>query len=142
VATHILLAQGILTHRSVGEERQCLHIGTHGVGIALQLGVGAAQIVVSHSNAVVRLVVAIVGGSSEDERVGGQRHIALVVGLRGEQGIEGPGLATQCGVVDAIEHIPSLLGVGINHLGYLLQAVELPIAAATPEKEQASQKCP
>ena len=69
-------------------------------------------------------------------------HIALVVGLRGEQGIEGAGLATQRGTVDAVEHVPGLLGISINDLGYRLQTVERSVVVATPEKEQTSKECP
>ena len=58
----------------------------------------------------------VVVGSKAYERIACERHVALVVGLRGKQGIEGTRLTMQTGVVDTVEHVVGCLRIRIDDL--------------------------
>ena len=69
-----------------------------------------------------------------DEGVGGERYVALVVGLRAQYGIECPLLIAERGEGDAVEREAHGLGRGIE---LCLQSLQLAhtAAVATPHAE-------
>ena len=99
----ILIAQRMIAYSSVGEERLGTEVGTDGGSIIAQLSIYAPQGVPGHGGAVALPIPIIIVGGIADEGVGGEGYVALVVGLRAQDGIEGTGLATERGEGNAVE---------------------------------------
>ena len=88
--TIILIAELVIQYRSVGEEALRLQVGLHSRSVVLHVAIDTAQGVPCHGGAVVLPVRIIIVGGVADEGVGGEGYVALVVGLRAQDGIECP----------------------------------------------------
>ena len=126
--TIILIAELVIQYRSVGEEALRLQVGLHSRSVVLHVAIYASQGVPSHGSAVALPVRIIIVGGVADAGVGGEGYVALVVGLRAQDGIEGTSLATERGEGDAIETLPHEMGHTVE---LRLQRLQLAHAAAT-----------
>ncbi|MBR4042306.1 MAG: hypothetical protein IKJ09_08380 [Bacteroidaceae bacterium] len=99
-----------------------------------KLSIHAPQGVPGHGGAVAFPIPIIVVCGVADEGIGGERYVALVVGLRAQYGIECPLLIAERGEGDAVEREAHDLGRGIE---LRLQPLELAHVAmpATPHAE-------
>ena len=93
----------MIAYSSIREECLGAEVGTDGCSIITLLSIHATQRVPCHGGAVAFPILIVMVGGVADDGVGGERYVALVVGLRAQDGIERTGLATERGEGDAVE---------------------------------------
>ena len=135
----VLITQRMIAYNSIGEECLGAEVGTDGGCIIAQLSIYAPQGVPGHGGAVALPIPIIIVGGMADEGVGGERYVALIVGLRAQYGIECPLLITERGERDAVEREAHNLGRGIELRLQLLQLAHVPMPA-TPHAEGGKQE--
>ncbi|MBR3985401.1 MAG: hypothetical protein IKJ92_10710 [Bacteroidaceae bacterium] len=99
-----------------------------------KLSIHATQGVPGHGGAVALPIPIIIVGGVADEGIGGERYVALVVGLRAQDGIECPLLIAERGEGDAVEREAHDIGRGIELRLQPLELAHVPVPA-TPHAE-------
>ena len=79
----------------IGKEYGGAEEGIDGIEVAAHILIGAAEVVLGEGGGKGLAACAVVVGGDEDERVGGEGDVVLVVGLSAQQGVAGTGFAAE-----------------------------------------------